>query len=364
MVFKDFMGVDTLSPVYSISNKRASKMCNFISRDGENHKRYGWKKYLQFDGAINGVFRFTINNTKFNVVYAGTTFWIRRADIEEDYARIQECADYISIGNTSTFIDRECKCYILNDRAYFIGMGDFIVFAYDTSINKYRFTTILNDKDTYIPTTTTGITCRETDYDANDNRITYGQRQTFEDVNILTAYRRNEIIGSQVGGAAGNPRTYELDGDHILTEAGVIIDGYDFDTSTGQTTQISLKTTGNVELIYEKLQTGDTLSLKDILINDVPSLYIENGATLPLPSAFAEDGNDHEVSLCKAEYVINNVIQYGIEISYYMTQTRRSGTLARYDRYGLGNMITMEQQLHIKIMLQSVEVKIQQITIL
>lgn len=320
MVFKDFMGVDALSPVFSISNKRASKMCNLISRDGSNHKRYGWEQYLQFDGAINGVFRFIINNTKFHVVYAGTTFWIKRVNIDAEYSRMQDCTDWITFGNIGTLLSRECKCFVQNDRAYFIGMGDFLVFAWDNSFSKYRLASVVNDKDTYIPTTTTNISCRETDLDENNNRIEYGQRQSYEDVNILHAYRKNKIIGSQVGGALDNARTYQLDAETI-SSSDIYIEGYDFNSSTSEKTDIALHSGSTSQTMYG-LMSQDKLSLRDIREGNYYSsshnLYIPMEIPLPLPSGW-DEGN--AITLFKCEYKENGSLRYGIRVLYYMRRT-------------------------------------------
>lgn len=308
MVFKDFMGVDALSPVFSISNKRASKMCNLISRDGSNHKRYGWEQYLQFNGAINGVFGFIIHNTKFSVVYAGTTFLIKRDGIDEAYRPLSECSDFITnTTDTDLFGNRECKCYIQKDRAYFIGMGDFVVLAWDKDNQKYRFARVYNDRDTYIPTTTANISCEEQDTDGNSNPITYGNRYTEEDVNVLTGWRKNTIIGSQVG----SKRTYQLDllSDEIIDQDSISVKGYDYDSSNGTKSTISLHAKSSTSAKLD-------LALNNSLEDTDGKIYIKANSHMPIPSDY---GLENAVTLLEGKYINNGETIFAYKLDYFVT---------------------------------------------
>ena len=46
---ENFLGVDTLSSPLEINKRRASYMENLISRNGVNHKRYGWEEQTNLD---------------------------------------------------------------------------------------------------------------------------------------------------------------------------------------------------------------------------------------------------------------------------------------------------------------------------
>ena len=70
-----FKGLDTLSASVDVNAIHATEMQNLISRDGVNHKRFGWKtqyrlrEYSQFL-KIQGIFNFTLFHIDFLIVYA------------------------------------------------------------------------------------------------------------------------------------------------------------------------------------------------------------------------------------------------------------------------------------------------------
>ncbi len=258
LVLKGFRGVDAASPMYAVDSYRASAMRNFISKDGSNHKRPGWNQVLGVkDLPINGYFKFVLAHEELEVVYAGTEFHIKR---NGEWGRMEGNKASIS-NNVDTSRLKNCavQMFIDNDRAYFIGCGDFLVLGiYDGEL---QFRRVYNDDCTYVPTTTVNISPEETDYYEDGSVVEYGARQSFRDVNILTSSRINTLIGSdyymntaEAGELAATPvvRTYKLDGENFDSNGFSVI-ARDYDAETGKSTEYALK-------IGNKINDGTTVT--------------------------------------------------------------------------------------------------------
>ncbi len=234
-VLSNFKGVDAASPVYAVDKARATAMRNFIAENGSNHKRPGWRQIARFkdsndnDQAINGYFKFTINKQEYHIVYAGTTFYIYD-NSTNNFVNIQERMD-MSIDNafdTTRLVDRPIQMFVYGERAYFIGCGDFLVF--DNSKGTPELRRLYNDEIAYIPRTTTNISPNENEVNADNQPILYGERKTDRDVNALSKWRYNELIGSEQA-TETTLRTYTLDTDNVdLGSITVELDDYDADT--------------------------------------------------------------------------------------------------------------------------------------
>lgn len=104
VALKDFRGVDMASAPSDVAYFRATKMSNFIYDEGLNRKRKGIeqlfqiKPYIGEDAPrINGIFDFTIEDTRLKIVYAGNRFYI-----------VQDNGKYIDITTTQfTFDEKE-----------------------------------------------------------------------------------------------------------------------------------------------------------------------------------------------------------------------------------------------------------------
>ena len=228
---KEFKGLDTLSPTIEVDAMHSTDMANLISRDGVNHKRYGWETLCRLrkdskDIPIRSVFNFTLNGHDFFFVYANKTFYsviedegkYEFVDVFRKVYVIDNQGNH-SANNASSSIpiwyeadklltDTECKCFVQNNKAYFVGCGDFFVFEgkLDTNGYAYKFSRILDNENTYIPTTTINITPEE--------KI-FADRVTFEERNILNRKHKNTMYGystEEVG-----TLTYYLDEDNLVT---------------------------------------------------------------------------------------------------------------------------------------------------
>lgn len=195
----DFRGVDTSKAILDIAKTRASYMRNFINVDGVNRKRNGWEQKLQFldsDGVpmpINGEFGFELNNTEFFIVYAGTTFY----SLDENYNKTDitnSASEVLQTPNQYLLKSQRTQCFISNNKAYFIGCGDFLVFGKFNGV--YELRRVRTSDETYIPTTTINGT--------SDDSIT---RKSLDDVNLATSWRKNTFYTGT--GTSGN--IYKLD---------------------------------------------------------------------------------------------------------------------------------------------------------
>lgn len=206
-----FKGLDTLSSSVNVSAIHSTEMENLISRDGVNHKRYGWKTKLRirdydnenkgFFPKIQGIFEFNIFLTKFIFAYANMKFWW--IDLDE--------GTYININNKSLFWreenkldyeekgeqtvapleegflkDQQCKCFQNGNKVYFVGCGDYLVFSRWEN-DRFEIRRVVGNEDVYIPTTTENI--------GWEGMANPPERITAEERNILSPYNKNTLIG-------------------------------------------------------------------------------------------------------------------------------------------------------------------------
>ena len=217
---KDFKGLNTLSPTIEVDAMHSTDMSNLISRDGVNHKRYGWETLcrLRKDGKdvpIRSVFNFELNGDKFFIVYANKTFY-SVVETNGKYEFIEILGKQYAPSDNAVLDgsvlelklqDTECKCFVSNDKAYFIGCGDYLVFEVNQPIGAtkyYQFKRVQGD-NAYLPTTTINITPEEK---------RYTERITFEDKNILNRLHKNTMFG--INTENHSSLTYFLDERNLL----------------------------------------------------------------------------------------------------------------------------------------------------
>lgn len=342
-VLTNFRGVDASSPVYAVATNRASAMVNFINKDGSNHKRNGWRQIARIKDAdgnglgINGYFKFEIANKFLRVVYAGTKFFIF------DDATNEQLDVTNNIDNTR-LKNRPVQMFVDNDKAYFIGMGDFLVLGvYDGEL---QFRRVYNDENTHIPTTTVNISPEETDYYEDGQVVEYGARQTFRDVNIFNAQRKNTLIGSDYYMNAGEgeevtlpvTRTYHLDGKNLDVSPFSIV-ARDYVEATGEqkeyvltavqdldddstTTRALRNTDAGVDLAGMKVKFSAIKSIKTLG-------YEENGRYMVIKAnnflvyATPTDANANHAELYMSESGVETKLatakRYSDTQNYYIT---------------------------------------------
>lgn len=191
-----FKGLDTLNSSVEVSAIHSTEMQNLISRDGVNHKRYGWKTRtrLRHDSKflpIRAIFSFTIYLQDFVLAYADRKFWwikdgenidITNKSIDSTSLAIKEKTEYM----VEKLEDQECKCFVNGNKVYFVGCGDFLVFS-KWSNDMFELRSVVGNEDVYIPTTTENIGSEE------DGQ--HLERITAEERNILSPYSYNTLFG-------------------------------------------------------------------------------------------------------------------------------------------------------------------------
>ena len=221
MTLKDFKGLDTLSAPINVSGIHATEMQNLISRDGVNHKRFGWKERLQikkyfdlstYSKPIRGIFNFTIHGESFTVVYTGTIFYLVDLKknsyqnlIENSFKDSTTTDGTVEIApvNRQLLTDTECKFFMNGNKVYFVGCGDYLVFS-KWKNGKFELRRVIGNEDVYVPTTTENISCEEV-----ANAEGAPKRITAEERNILSPYVKNLLFGKAL--ADGEKATYYLD---------------------------------------------------------------------------------------------------------------------------------------------------------
>ena len=191
--FDNFRGVDFSTSPFKVAKNRATKAQNLIFKDGVVRKRTGWKMLWKFEEKINGLFNFELNDESITLAYVGTTFYRLYQDAETKEYVSEEIA--LPEGVLELKNDR-IQVFINNNKAYIIGCGDYLV--YGKFGEDYELRRVYADEETYVPTTTINI-----DHDGVNDTV----RAVLDSVNILTPYRKNELLGVDEPSA-----TWTLDG--------------------------------------------------------------------------------------------------------------------------------------------------------
>lgn len=189
----DFMGVDFSSSPLSVRSNRASNAKNFINEYGINKKRNGWNELVKIKRGgvaqkINGIFEYVNGSRRDILVHAGNRFY-RLTENGGKYT-------YTDITLSSTYEPAKCDESLLKDqrsqaffnkgKAYIVGCGDYLVYGTWDEGESYQLRRVVNNEDTYIPTTTVSI-------DADG--ATDDMRGSVDDINCLSSKRINQLLG-------------------------------------------------------------------------------------------------------------------------------------------------------------------------
>lgn len=163
-VYQKFRGLDLLTDETQIDDSRSPWAVNLISDSGGYpEKRVGWRTLHSFDGAVNGVWAFTIDGADQIIVHAGSK--LIRLESGEDGDTEQELMTGLADNRSNGF-------YFSGDLWILTG-ADLI--HYDGSTAKSV------EDDAYIPTTT--INAKPT-----------GGGTSYESVNLVGKRRKNTFI--------------------------------------------------------------------------------------------------------------------------------------------------------------------------
>ena len=219
--FSGFRGVDTSVAEINVDPIRAVESTNFVDRNGVLHKRYGWEQIYQFNAEINGFWRLPLNGRTYDLCYAGNVFyWLSESGWEKLYPKNDE----------NNLVSRRTFCYVQNDKAYFIGCGDLLVFRLDNESGNYQMFRVVDDKNTFIPTTTAQILPN------NISEKGLNGQYVRDGVNLLTGWRKNTLVGRTV--PSDSSLIYRLDAAPKLTaeyNAYIFVNGVKHVLSLGET---------------------------------------------------------------------------------------------------------------------------------
>lgn len=262
-----FLGVD-----YSNSPMRAAKYHspdaqNFINRNGVNVKRNGWEEKLRLPARVNGIWDFIADNEHHIIAQAGRNFY----RINDDYT-------YTNItGGLSRIIDERSVGFVYQDKLWVL-CGDFV--CYGKWDNEWKMRRVADIA--YIPTTSTNID--------NDEAIDTA-RSSLEEVNLLSSWRKNEMVGTNAGA------TFTVDSGAIdpgtLVTAEVYIksdneDGYIFKTYSGTNKLYD----GDVEVGSINYENGK------ITFNSSTAPPIDGESNITVTFSFTSEGYADRVNNC------------------------------------------------------------------
>lgn len=247
LTLTDFRGVDFSSSPLRVQANRASDMLNFINEYGVNKKRNGWRELFKIEinhvsQQINGIFWYINRTRKEMLVHAGKRFYRIGRNDNGDYVPedITLSSTYIpALCDTSLLKDQRSQAFFNNGRAYIIGCGDYLVYGSWDEGETYELRRVVNNIDTYIPTTTISI---------DDDSVLDDTRGSLDDVNMLTPKRINQLLGS-----SETNKTWTLDSGSIDEGTDISIVVETMDGSSEKIINVS-----NSKTDKTKLYDGDT----------------------------------------------------------------------------------------------------------
>lgn len=170
--YSNFKGVDFSSNPTQIDEKRgAIGTVNLVSDTGGfPEKRKGWRKLLQCDSPINGLYRGTIDGEDYFLVHGGTKL----------YKWTETQLTQLKTGLTNA----KGTFFVMGGKIYILTGGEYLVYDGETVKDVSEVA--------YIPTTSIG-------------NKPGGGGTAFDEVNLLTPKRKNEFQGD------GTTKVYQLD---------------------------------------------------------------------------------------------------------------------------------------------------------
>ena len=214
------MGVDYSSSMVNIRDFHAYDIKNFIKKNNVLRNRNGYEQVGKYK--INGLWQCTYNKTNESDYNSVLTI----AHINQSLFFVEDIDKYDVLANNYRAIDSSVNKLanndswgvFANDRLYILDGEKYCVLKFPTEENNYEwsFSEVFDDVDTYVPTTTIGITF-------SGNKATIN-RTNLDNMNILSSYRYNTIstiVGEGEEAYYNNyetkhHRTYILDSDNIL----------------------------------------------------------------------------------------------------------------------------------------------------
>lgn len=202
----NFSGLDYSTQRFKVDPNHSIDMNNFIYKDGVIQKRQGFEELYSIKPTLYislGTNEFKTNTTTFNGLWAITgedkqmhvvahigRLLYEIKNIEDDEIEIALIGNGIQAlrdGNIYSyayeFEDYKSSLFVGANRGYFLGGNKFMCLRFLE--NEIKLYPIENHQETYIPTTTVSITY--------ENSL-IGNRSSLDHVNLLTQWRKNEMM--------------------------------------------------------------------------------------------------------------------------------------------------------------------------
>ena len=183
-----FMGVNYNKNALAIPDSESTDMKNLIFRDGVIQKRQGYENVCRvgaYGKNINGVYKFIGDDNLYHLIfhidkglYEANNLGKGSKYSEVTFTQLKDSQlNNILISNNQSFgIPSNHRLYILDGSYYYV---------LKKSYSGYALSRVEDDVDTYIPTTTIGIT-------EVDSGISV--RTALDDVNLLSSLRKNKLV--------------------------------------------------------------------------------------------------------------------------------------------------------------------------
>lgn len=222
-----FLGVDYSSSEINVSNARAVDMCNVVYKDKVNQKRNGWQQILKIEPFvyytsngekktnatdINGVWRFLgEDNVVHTIAHIGSLLYELKNLDDFLFSSATPLVNKEVVGGevrniASELLNYKSTAFVGDKRLYILGGNFYYVLRFTTN-GDFLLSKVEDNEDTYVPTTRIGVTYKDS---------LVSSSTVYDDVNLLTQWRKNKLISGTYVDDGVNVRTtrffdYELE---------------------------------------------------------------------------------------------------------------------------------------------------------
>lgn len=207
-----FGGVDFSNQKLQVSSHRAIDLLNFLYKDGVVQKREGYTqkavvptiKYIAYPNptttilsnennkSFNGIWRFLAEDGEYHIIahIGKVLFEIKKinekiVDFELLSVGKSVGSDALFYQNTYEHLDQKSMAFVGANRLWFLGGNKYMVIGF-RSDGRLIYEPVEESSLTYIPTTTTSITYK--------NSVNDEARQSFDYGNLMTMWRQNTCL--------------------------------------------------------------------------------------------------------------------------------------------------------------------------
>ena len=177
----NLMGVDYSSSMLNIQDNHAYDIKNFLKKNGTLQKRPPVEQ-VGIKG-LNGVWECNYNGQKYVIAHKDSNLYlVNNIDEYDNFAN-----NYTLIEGTGTIENQKSWGVFTNDRLYIL-CGSYVVvkFVKNNGVVSLTHYNVYNDVDTYVPTTTIGIT------KLGENELSVN-RTSLDNINLMTNYVKNSL---------------------------------------------------------------------------------------------------------------------------------------------------------------------------